>query len=153
MMPDHTKNSHPALLKKREKEILQSFKQCSDWESKYKRIIQWGRDMPPLDSSLYEDRWLVQGCQSQLWLYPQMKEGTLNFQGDSDALISKGLLALMLYFYSDLPPVMILKQTPEFIEQLDLTSHLTPSRRGGLSSLIKQIQNYAQVFDLMKDQK
>lgn len=152
-MFNHTKSSYPATIKKREEQILQSFKQCSDWESKYRKIIQWGKDMPPLDSSLYEDRWLVQGCQSQLWLYPQMKENLLNFRGDSDALISKGLLALMLHFYSDLPPVMILKQAPEFIEKLDLASHLSPSRRGGLSSLIKQIQNYAQAFTLMKDQK
>lgn len=149
-MSDRTEN---LSTKKREEEILQSFKNCSDWESKYKRIIRWGKEMPPLDDSLYEDRWLVQGCQSQLWLYPEMKEGLLSFQGDSDAFISKGLLALMLYFYSDLPPVMILKQSPEFIEKLDLASHLSPSRRGGLSSLIKQIQSYAQAFTLMKDQK
>ncbi|MDE0150955.1 MAG: SufE family protein [Bdellovibrionales bacterium] len=150
-MLDHA--SHSTMIQKREEEILQSFKNCSDWESKYRRIIRWGKDMPPLDSSLYEDRWLVQGCQSQLWLYPQMTEGLLSFRGDSDALISKGLLALALHFYSDLPPVMILKQAPEFIEKLDLASHLSPSRRGGLSSLIRQIQNYAQAFTLMKDQK
>jgi len=151
IMFDYTKN--PSTIKKRKEEILQSFKQCSDWESKYRRIIQWGKDMPPLGDSLYEERWLVQGCQSQLWLYPEMKEGFLTFQGDSDALISKGLLALMLHFYSGLPPVMILKQAPEFIETLDLASHLSPSRRGGLYSLIKQIQNYAQAFTLMTDQK
>ncbi len=143
----------PALLKQREEEILKSFQQCLDWESKYRRLIQWGREMPPLDSSLYEDRWLVQGCQSQLWLYPKMQEDLLTFQGDSDALISKGLLALMIHFYSAVPPVIILQQVPEFIETLQLAIHLTPSRRGGLASLIKQIQSYAQAFTLMKDQK
>ena len=149
MMPDQIENH----TKNREEDILKSFKNCSDWESKYKKIIQWGKEMPPLDSSLYKERWLVQGCQSQLWLYPEMKEGLLSFQGDSDALISKGLLALALHFYSGLPPSIMLKQAPEFIEKLDLASHLSPSRRGGLSSLIKQIQNYAQAFTLMKDQK
>lgn len=148
-MPDHSTSK---MLKKREEEILQSFKQCPDWESKYKRLIQWGKDMPPLDSSQYKDRWLVEGCQAQLWLYPQMQKNLLIFQGDSDALISKGLLALMLHFYSNLPPLIILKQAPEFIEKLDLTSHLSPSRRGGLSSLIKQIQSYAQAFALTTDQ-
>lgn len=150
-MPNHT--AHLDQFKKREREILNSFEKGSDWESKYRRLIQWGKEMTPLDDSLYEDRWLVQGCQSQLWLYPEMKEDLLTFQGDSDALISKGLLALMIHFYSHSPPVMILKQAPDFIETLDLASHLTPSRRGGLASLIKQIQHYSQAFALMKDRK
>ena len=146
-MTDHT---YSKVLKKREEDILQSFKQCPNWESKYKRLIQWGKDMPPLNSARYEDRWLVQGCQSQLWLYPQMQKNLLVFEGDSTALISKGLLALMLYFYSASPPLVILKQNPEFIEKLNLAGHLSPSRKGGLSSLIKQIQSYAQAFALMK---
>ncbi len=141
------------LLKRREEEILKSFEQCLDWETKYRRLIQWGKEMPPLNSSLHADRWLVKGCQSQLWLYPKMQNNLLTFQGDSDALISKGLLALMVHFYSSLPPSAILKQAPEFIETLDLANHLTPSRRGGLFSLIQQIQNYAQAFTLMRDQK
>ena len=138
------------LLNRRNQTILQSFEKDKDWESKYKRIIEWGKKMTPLEKSLHQPQWLLQGCQSQLWIYPELKQGNqLILQGDSDALITKGLLALILYFYSDAPLELILGKKPEFIEELDLAHHLTLTRTNGLSSLINQIQKYAQAFYIM----
>ncbi len=137
------------LIKKRQQTIIQSFEKDKDWESKYRRIIEWGKNMPPLPVSLHQSKWLIQGCQSQVWLYPDLKNGHLILQGDSDALITKGLLALMVYFYSDIPLELILRSQPEFIEELDLIHHLTPTRAHGLSSLVDQIQKYAQAFHIM----
>ena len=137
------------IFENRQKHILESFEKGSNWEFKYKKIIEWGKNLPSFDS--YDKKWLVQGCQAQVWLKPLKKQGNIIiFQGDSDALITKGLLALMIYFYSETQAESILKTPPEFIKKLDLASHLTPTRRGGIAALEKQIKNYAQAYFLLK---
>ena len=132
----------------RGKEILQVFAGLSSWEERYKKIIQLGKDSPPLAESYKTKKWLVKGCQSQVWLYAWLdKEGNVIFQADSDALITKGLVAMLLKYYSHLPPEAIISQSrPSFLEELDLANHLTPTRVGGLYSMVRQIQYYAQAF-------
>ena len=137
------------LFQERHQKILQSFEKDKDWESKYKRIIQWGKTLAPLPEDFRQSKYLIQGCQSQVWLYPELKKSQLILQGDSDALITKGLLALMIYFYSDTPVEQVIGRKPEFIEELKLVHHITRTRVQGLSALLDQIQRYAQAFYIM----
>ena len=133
---------------KRGQEIVKSFKGLSSWEERYKKIIQIGRESPPLAKTYKTTDWLVKGCQSQVWLYAWMdKEGRVIFQADSDALITKGLVAILLQYYSYLSPEDIISHPkPAFFEELNLAGHLTPTRVGGLYSMVRQIQYYAEAF-------
>lgn len=135
---------------KRDHDITGLFKSAKDWEARYRIIIKEGRNLPILETEKKQDRFLVKGCQSRVWLYPEFKDGLVFFEGDSDALITKGLLALVLRYYSQLSPEEILKNPPQFIEKLNLTHHLTPSRSNGLMSLIKQVKLYAKAYELTK---
>ena len=130
--------------------ILESFFKDKTWEQRYKRIIQWGNRLEPLEGFHQKDRFLVRGCQSKVWLLADFNNHLITFKGSSDALITKGLLALMLYFYSKSRPQDILKTSPIFIEKLNLMNHLTPSRSNGLKALTTQIQNYAKAFYMLE---
>ena len=138
---------------KRGAEIIKSFAGLSSWEERYKKIIQLGRESQALAEGYKTKEWLVKGCQSQVWLYACLdKEGRVVFQADSDALITKGLVAILLKYYSHLSPEDIISHpTPSFFEELDLANHLTPTRVGGLNSMVRQIQYYGQAF-LIKTQ-
>ena len=139
-----------SLIQEREQKIMDSFAQDSHWEDRYRRIIQWGREMDSLHDSKKNDQLLVKGCQSKVWLWSEKKNNQVFFQGDSSALITKGLLSLMIYLYSGSTPLEILQHQPEFIKKLDLLNHLTPSRSSGLGSLVQYMKNYAQAFHLME---
>ena len=138
-------------IKRRSEEIIKVFSSLSSWEDRYKKIIQLGKTAPALEEKYKTEKWLVKGCQSQVWLYAyQDKDGKVVFRADSDALITKGLVILLLNYYSALLPKEILSHSvPPFFEKLDLKNHLTPTRVGGLFSMIRQIQYYAQVFSLL----
>ncbi len=138
-------------IKSRESEILQEFSSLKSWEDRYKKIIQFGNTLLPLDNKYKIKKWQLKGCQSQVWVHPtQDKEKKIHFQADSDALITKGLVALVVKYYSGLLPEEILsKPSPSFLESLELQNHLTPTRVGGLFSLLRQIQYYAQGFWLL----
>ena len=138
-------------IQKRADLIIKDFVGVSSWEERYKKIIHTGRSLPPLDEKYKKPDLLVKGCQSQVWLYAFKNEaGRVVFQADSDALITKGLVALLLRYYSDLRPEDILSHsTPLFFKKLELENHLTPTRVGGLFSLIRQIQYYAKAFLLL----
>ena len=138
-----------SLLKERHQSIMKTFQESRGWESKYRNIIQWGKKLPLFPDSLRQSKWLIQGCQAQVWLYPQCKEDRLVLQGDSDALITKGLLSLVIHFYNNIPLKLVIENKPQFIEELSLIQHLTPIRAQGLSSLINQIQKYAQAFHIV----
>lgn len=135
-------------VEKRADEIIKDFARLSSWEEKYKKIIQIGKVAPPLDVKYKTKDWLVRGCQSQVWLYASKdEEGRVIFHADSDALITKGLVSLLLRYYSGLfPEEIITHSVPPFLEKLELKNHLTPTRVGGLFSMVRQIQYYAQAF-------
>lgn len=137
-------------IQKHSQAILKDFSQLSSWEERYKKIIHIGRIAPPLDVKYKTSEWLVKGCQSQVWLFAkQNSHGQVVFQSDSDALITKGLVALLLKYYSPLLPEEILSQpVPDFFDKLDLKNHLSPTRVGGLFSMLKYIQYYAKAFSL-----
>lgn len=131
-------------------EIIQEFSSLSTWEKKYSHLIQLGKKLSPMaDSDKIEDL-KVKGCQSQVWLKANLnKEGHVHFQADSDALIVKGLVALLLRVFDDQPAKVILEAKLEFIEKIELHQHLSVSRTNGLNSMIQQMKYYAQAFLLL----
>ena len=135
----------------RSKQIVKDFAGLADWEARYKKIIQMGKTAPVLGEERKTKEYLVKGCQSQVWLYARQDEqGRVVFLADSDALITKGLIILLLRYYSGLLPKEILSYpVPPFFEELDLKNHLTPTRVGGLLSMVRQIQYYARAFLLL----
>jgi cysteine desulfuration protein SufE len=133
----------------RQEQLIQEFSALTSWEDRYKRVIDLGKSLPQLSSELYDPKYLVKGCQSQVWLHAELKpSGEMVLHGDSDALIVKGLVALLIQVYSGMTPEQVLKTPPDFIDQLGFKEHLSPSRANGFLSMLKQIQLYAQVFCL-----
>lgn len=133
----------------RQQTIIDEFQSLKGWEERYKHIIKMGKDLPKLDDSLYDERFLVKGCQSQVWLHAEMGDhGEMILKADSDAMIVKGLVSLLLKAYSGLPPKDVMSTPPRFIEELGFQEYLSPSRANGFLSMVKQIMLYAQAFVL-----
>ncbi len=133
----------------RQQEIVAEFSAIKGWEDRYKKIIQIGKELPELPADLYNDKYLVKGCQSRVWLHASLGEGgAMVLQADSDAMIVKGLVSLLLRAYSGLKPDEVLSTPPQFIEDLGFKESLSPSRTNGFLSMIKQTMLYAQAFKL-----
>lgn len=133
-----------------QEQIIQEFLSQKTWESKYKSIIQKGREIPPWPESEKSEDLKVKGCQSQVWLKAHLElNGCVRFEMDSDALISKGLATLLLQVYSNQTPQEILKKEPYFIEEIGLSRHLSMSRANGLYSIVRQIKYYARAFEYL----
>lgn len=133
-------------IKETEDRIIREFELLQDWQERYKYIIKLGTKLDPLpEEERIEDN-LVKGCQSQVWLTAKMEDGKVIFNADSDAAITKGLVSLMIRFYSEREPDVILNTKPEFIEKIGMASHLSPTRANGLASMIKQMKIYAMAF-------
>jgi cysteine desulfuration protein SufE len=128
-------------------QLIQEFSAVTSWEQKYQKIIAMGRAMTALPDQEKIDDLLVKGCQSQVWLKARLDEtGRVIFLADSDALIVKGLVAILLKIYSGLTPEEILATPPTFIAELGFESNLSPSRANGLQAMVKQIKYYALAF-------
>ena len=138
-------------MEQKEQAIVNMFKELPDWEATYKKIIDEGRALGDLPPDLRIDKFKVKGCQSQVWLIAERgSDGLIYFKGDSDAILVKGLLALLLKVFSGETPQAILTGKASFIKELKLDSHLTPSRSNGLYAMLKQIKYYAQAFRLLE---
>ena len=140
----------------RNEEMLELFSEASSWEDRYKKIITLGKELKPFPEGERLPELLVKGCAAKVWLKASLNDkGKIEFSGDGEkeALISRGILALMLAFYSGRTPTDILSSQPLFLQKLELNSHLSPSRTNGLNSLIRQIQRYAQAFLLLSRKK
>lgn len=128
-------------------ELATSFEGLPDWESRYRRVIALGQELPELDPVLKTtDRFLIEGCVSRAWLVPGRAGTSMTLQGDSESSIVKGILALLIRVYSGALPEQVLACEPEFLGRIGLTEHLSMNRRNGLSQVIKQIKLYAAVF-------
>ena len=129
-------------------ELIENFEFLDNWEDKYRYIIELGEKLPPLEEKYHTDEWKVQGCQSQVWLVPSKDEtGRIVFRGDSDAMIVKGLIAIVLAVYNHKSPSEIKAVAVEDIfAKLKLQEHLSPSRRNGLLSMIVMIRQYAEIL-------
>ena len=125
-------------------ELIENFELLDDWEDKYRYIIDLGAGLPPLEDRFRTEEWKVRGCQSQVWLVPEKKDGRLFFKGDSDAAIVKGIISVVLTIFSGKTPEEILQvDVDSLFGRLGLQEHLSPSRRNGLLSMIEKIRFYA----------
>lgn len=126
-----------------EERIVKEFNLLEDWPERYKYIIKLGSRMDPLPEEDHTEDNLVKGCQSQVWLTADFKDGKVIFNADSDAAITKGLVALMVRFYSGHEPDTIINTRPGFIDKIGMAQHLSPTRANGLASMVKQMKIYA----------
>ncbi len=126
------------------------FLQYNDWEDRYKELIHLGRELSTYPEEKREEKYKVKGCQSQVWLYPEFNEGRVFFHADSDALLVKGIVGLLVSIYSDATPEEILATKPDFLKEVGITEHLSMNRSNGLAAMMKQMQMYALVFKSMK---
>ncbi|MEK2688693.1 SufE family protein [Bdellovibrio sp. GT3] len=139
-----------STIQERQAKIISDFSAFTDWEDRYKKIIEMGKSLPAMPEEFKTEQNIVKGCQSQVWLHAAMTEdGKMNLVGDSDALIVKGLVALLLKVYSGATPNEVLMTPPEFLRALGFEGNLSPSRANGLHSMLKQIKLYATAFDYM----
>jgi len=131
----------------RQEEIIEEFEMFSDWMEKYEHIIEIGKELEPLDESLKVDDNLIKGCQSRVWLAAKMKDdGEVVFSADSDAIITKGLVALMIRVLSEASPKEIAESNLHFLDAIGLHSHLSPTRSNGLLSMVKQMKMYGLAY-------
>lgn len=133
-------------LKERVDLLLKEFQGIEDWEVRYKKIIDLGKNLAPLQEVHRSEVNKVKGCQSQVWLHAELVEDRVHFSADSDAAIVKGIIALLLRVYSGSAPQEILQTKSDFIEELGLRQHLSMNRTNGLAAMLKQIQLYAFAF-------
>ncbi len=136
----------PKTIESLQKEIIEEFSFFEDWTDKYKFIIDLAKEAQPFPPNLKVEENKIKGCQSQVWLHAEFKDGKINFWGESDALIVKGLLTLLLRIYSGQTPDKILQSNPDFINTIGLSTHLSPTRSNGLAAMLKQIKIYALAF-------
>jgi cysteine desulfuration protein SufE len=130
-------------------DIIREFDDFTDWEEKYKHIIKMGRELPPLPEETKTDKHKLDGCQSQVWINAKLENGKVMLEADSDAMIVKGLIALLIRVYSGHTPDEILTTPPDFIKEIGIDNHLSPTRKNGLGAMLKQIQMYAFAFKTM----
>ena len=126
-----------------QQELIEEFGLFDDWMDRYQYLIDLGRRLPEFPDELRTDEHRIRGCQSQVWFVPEKRDGRLYFQAISDAAIVSGLIALLLRLYSGREPRDILDTPPDFVEALELQSHLSPTRSNGLSSMLEAIRGFA----------
>ncbi|MFZ4860633.1 SufE family protein [Sphingobacterium sp. Mn56C] len=124
-------------------ELIEDFSFYEDWMEKYDYIIQLGKELPLIEDSFKTDQYIIKGCQSKVWLYPELKDEKLVFSADSDAIITKGLVSLMVKVLSGHTPQEIATADLYFIDKIGLKDHLSPTRANGLLSMVKQMKLYA----------
>ena len=127
-------------------EIIDEFDFFEDWSEKYQYLIDLGKNLPNFDNKSRIDSNLIKGCQSKVWLHSTFDGKKIHFQADSDAIISKGIVAILLSVLNDRKPNEILNADLSFIDQIGLKEHLSPNRANGLSSMLKQIKFYALAY-------
>ena len=126
--------------------IVEDFNQFDDWMDKYALLIDLGNGMEPIDEQYKVPQNIIEGCQSRVWLHAEMADGVIRFVGESDAILVKGIVALLLEVYSGRTPDEILNTELYFVDKIGLKEHLSPTRSNGLVSMIKQIKLYALAF-------
>lgn len=138
------------LIKEIEQQIVEEFSIFTDWMDKYEYLIELGKSLPLIKDSDKQESNLIKGCQSRVWLNAEFKEGCLFFTADSDAIITKGIISLLIRVFSGRTPQEILSSDVSFIEQIGLKENLSPTRANGLLSMIKQIKYFALLYSVKK---
>ena len=127
-------------------QIIDEFEIMDDWMEKYEYMISLGKSLPKMDNYFKNDSNLIKGCQSRVWLHAELKNENIFFHADSDAIITKGIISILIRIYSGQPPKEILDSNFDFINKIGLKEHLSQTRANGLLSMIKQIKMYALAF-------
>ncbi|MCH5168150.1 MAG: SufE family protein [Prevotellaceae bacterium] len=133
-------------------EVIAEFSDFDDWMDRYQLLIDIGSEQPPLEEKYKTEQNLIDGCQSRVWLQADMVDGKLQFLAESDALIVKGIVALLVRILTDHTPQEILDADLYFIEEIGLREHLSPTRSNGLAAMLKQMKMYALAFKSVQNQ-
>lgn len=140
--------SEQVTIEESEKEIVEDFSLFDSWDDKYEYIIDLGKKLPPLEEQYKKDENRVRGCQSTVWLVADYKDGKLVYKADSDAVIVKGLISMLIRVLSGHKPDEIVNAKLNFINEIGMTSHLAQTRSNGLLSMVKQMKNYALAYKM-----
>ena len=127
-------------------EIIEEFSAFDDWMDRYQLLIEYGRDLPPFDESNRTEQNLIDGCQSQVWFTAQLLDGKIVYTGDSDAILVKGIVSLLIRVLSNHTPKEIVDADLYFIDAIQLREHLSPTRSNGVAAMLKQMRLYALAF-------
>ena len=143
---NNIKNETMMTIEQAEQQIIEEFELFDDWMDKYNYIIELGKELPLIDAQYKTPEHLIAGCQSQVWLHAEYKDGHIFFTADSDAIITKGIINLLIKVLSGRTPQEIIDAQLGYIDAIGLKEHLSPTRSNGLLSMIKQIKMYAIAF-------
>jgi cysteine desulfuration protein SufE len=133
-------------MKEIEQELISEFEMFDDWMDKYNYIIELGKELPMIDPQYKTPEYLIDGCQSQVWLHAELQDDKVLFTADSDAIITKGIVNLLIRVLSGRTPQEIIDNDLSYLDAIGLKEHLSPTRSNGLASMIKQIKMYAIAF-------
>ena len=126
-----------------QEEIIDEFSMFDDWEERYQYMIDLGKTLPLIEEKYRTDDNIIKGCQSKVWVHAELDDDKVVFTADSDAIITKGIIAILIRVFSNQHPKDIIEANTEFIDQIGLKEHLSPTRANGLVSMIKQLKMYA----------
>ena len=124
-------------------DIIDEFSMFDDWEERYQYMIDLGKTLPLIDEQYKIDTNLIKGCQSKVWVHAEMKADKVEFTADSDAIITKGIIAILIRVFSNQHPDAIINASTDFIDEIGLKEHLSPTRANGLVNMVKQLKLYA----------
>jgi cysteine desulfuration protein SufE len=133
--------------------IIDEFSIFEDWMDKYNLLIDLGKDLPVIDPKFKTKDFLIEGCQSKVWLHPEFKDGRIFFTADSDAIITKGIVGLLIKVLSDREPEEIISADLYFIDKIGLRQNLSPTRSNGLLSMVRQMKLYAMAYKATGDKR
>ena len=134
-------------IKEIQDSIVEEFSMFDDWMDRYAMLIEMGKECPIIDSQYRNDNYLINGCQSRVWLHAELKDGKIYFTADSDAVITKGIINLLIKVFSGQTPADILAADMSFLDEIGLKEHLSPTRSNGLLSMVKQMMLYAEIMN------
>ncbi|MEX2401368.1 MAG: SufE family protein [Rhodothermales bacterium] len=132
-----------ATIQERARDVVEEFNLFDDWMGKYEYLIELGNSLPPIEDEYKTDDYKIKGCQSQVWIRPETADGLVFYKGDSDALITKGLVALLVRVLSGQPPEAVAEADLSFLDEIGMKEHLSSTRKNGLASMVKQLKLYA----------
>lgn len=133
-------------IKEKQEEVISEFAMFEDWMEKYNYLIEIGKDAPDMPEEFHTDQYIINGCQSQVWVHPEFKGDKIEFHADSDAIITKGIVSLLIRVLSGHSPDEIIEADMGFIDEIGLKEHLSPTRANGLLAMIKQLKLYALAY-------
>ena len=138
-------------IKEIQEEIVDEFSMFDDWMQRYEYMIELGKSLPLIEEKYKVEENLIKGCQSKVWVHAELEDKKLVFTADSDAIITKGIVAILIRAFSNQHPSEILEADTQFIDEIGLKEHLSPTRANGLVSMIKQLKMYAIAYQTQLD--